>query len=64
MTLVVAVGCRDGVVLAADSASSDATTGSKQPVDKIFRLGDHPILCGGSGNGSVLQRWRRACRPL
>lgn len=56
MTLVVAIGCTDGVVIAADSASSDHTTGSKQPTQKIYQVGGHPLLCGGSGNGSVLQK--------
>lgn len=41
--------------MAADSAASDVTTGLKQPVDKIFRIGDHAILCGGSGDGGLLQ---------
>jgi 20S proteasome alpha/beta subunit len=56
LTLVLAIGCTDGVVMAADSASSDTETGTKQPTDKIRRVGDHLILYGGSGDVGLLQK--------
>jgi 20S proteasome alpha/beta subunit len=56
LTLIVAIGCTDGVVIAADSASSDAETGTKQPVEKIVRLGEYPILYAGSGDVGLLQK--------
>lgn len=56
MTLVVAIGCSNGVVLAADSASSDPVSGTKQIVNKICRLGELPILYAGSGDVGLLQK--------
>lgn len=55
MTLIVALACEDGVVLAADSASSE-DVGTKMPVCKVNRIGELPIIWGGSGNVSVLQK--------
>ena len=34
MTLIVALGCNDGIVMGADSASTDAMSGTKQPDTK------------------------------
>jgi 20S proteasome alpha/beta subunit len=56
MTLIVAIACSDGVILCADSASTDPDSMYKQPVEKIQRLGDHPILYGGSGDLGLLQK--------
>lgn len=56
MTLVVAIGCSDGLVMAADSASSE-DCGTKQPVDnKIKRLGNLPLVYGTSGSVGVIQK--------
>jgi ATP-dependent protease HslVU (ClpYQ) peptidase subunit len=56
MTLIIGITCRDGIVLAADSAGSDPEIGTKQPFDKIKRLGTQPILYGGSGDVGLLQK--------
>lgn len=56
MTLIAAIGCSDGIVLAADSSSSDPVYGTQQRVDKIRTLGANPILYGGSGDGGLLQK--------
>lgn len=56
MTLVIAIGCTDGVILAADSASSDVDSHTKQPSEKIRQLKEEPILYGGSGDGGLLDR--------
>lgn len=56
MTLIVALGCTDGIVMGADSASSDPTGGTKQPVIKIQQLGNNSILCGGSGDVGLIQK--------
>jgi 20S proteasome alpha/beta subunit len=56
VTLIVAIGCSDGVVLAADSAVSDAELGIKQPGEKLRRIGEHPILFGFSGDVGLLQK--------
>lgn len=56
MTLVLAIRCTDGVVIGADSASSDPETGTRQPVEKLARVGDLPIVYGGSGDAGLLQK--------
>lgn len=56
MTLIVALRCTDGVVMAADSASSDATSGTKQPSLKLRRVQERPIIYGGSGDVGLLQK--------
>lgn len=57
MTLIVAFGCSDGVVLSADSASSEQDVGTKQEVsEKIRRVGNLPIVYGGSGDVGLLQK--------
>jgi 20S proteasome alpha/beta subunit len=56
VTLIVAIACRDGVVLCADSASTDPDSMYKQSVEKIQRLSDQPILYGGSGDLGLLQK--------
>jgi proteasome beta subunit len=56
MTLIVALGCTDGIVMGADSASSDSISGTKQPVIKLQQLGTSPILCGGSGDVGLIQK--------
>jgi proteasome beta subunit len=58
MTLIVAIGCTDGIVMGADSASTDLGSGTKQPSIKIVRVGNLPILCGGSGDVGLLQKIR------
>ena len=56
MTIVVALGCSDGVVIAADSAASDQLSGLKQPTAKINPLKGQAILYGGSGDVGLLQK--------
>jgi hypothetical protein len=42
--------------LAADSSASDITIGIQQLVEKIKRIGNQPILYGGSGDVGLLQK--------
>ncbi|MBM4033650.1 MAG: hypothetical protein FJ291_17970 [Planctomycetes bacterium] len=56
MTLVVAISCTDGVVMASDSASTDVGGGTKQFYEKVKRLGDQPVLYGGAGDVGLLQQ--------
>lgn len=56
MTLILAIGCEDGVVIGADSAASDAESSTQQLVPKIKQIGDQPILYGGSGDAGLLQK--------
>ena len=64
MTLIVGIVCSDGVVIAADSATSDTESGTKQPTEKIERIGNHPILYGGSGDVGLLQKLAEALKGL
>ena len=56
MTLIAAIACTDGVIIAADSASSDTVAGTKQQVEKIKQIGNQPILYAGSGDVGLLQK--------
>lgn len=56
MTLVVAIGCTDGVVLAGDSAMTDTDSDTKQPANKIKQIGNLPVLFGFSGHVGLLQK--------
>jgi len=56
MTLIVAIGCTDGIVMAADSASTDFKTQAKQPATKVKPLPGRRILYGGAGDVGVLQK--------
>lgn len=58
MTLIVAIGCTDGIVMGADSATTDASSGTKQSSTKIEQIGSLPLLCGGSGDVGLLQNIR------
>lgn len=56
MTLIVALKCTDGVVIAADSASTDLANRTKQPGTKIYQIGNLPILVGGTGDVGMMQK--------
>lgn len=62
MTLIIAVGCEDGIVLAADSAASDGDTGIRQPAVKLHRVGNHPILFGCSGDVGLIQSFEEVLK--
>lgn len=53
MTVVLAVVCSDGVVIAADSQITDSGRGMSYPAQKLHPLGDNAAW-GGSGARSVL----------
>ena len=53
MTVVLAVRCADGLVLAADSQITDSDRGLSYPARKLHALGDHAAW-GGSGARAVL----------
>jgi len=54
MTLILAVVCKDGIVMAADSAASFIAEGIKQPTVKIHKLGS-VALWGASGHEGMIQ---------
>src|SRR3954471_1269026 len=53
MTVVLALRCADGLVLAADSQITDAARGLSYPARKLHELGDRAAW-GGSGARAVL----------
>lgn len=53
MTVVIAMRCADGIVLASDSQITDPGRGVSYPAQKLHRLGDHAAW-GGSGSRAVL----------
>ena len=48
MTVVLAVRCQDGVVVASDSQITDSDRGMSYPAQKLHELGSHGAW-GGSG---------------
>lgn len=56
LTLIIAIGCEDGVVVAADSAATDVEARTKQPIEKVKPIAGQPILYGGSGDVGLLQK--------
>lgn len=61
MTLVLAVRCREGVVLASDGQATSDAAGqpTRQPVRKLFALGDR-IAWGAAGSLGLQQSVREA----
>ncbi|OBB43558.1 proteasome protein [Mycobacterium sp. 852002-51961_SCH5331710] len=53
MTVVLAIRCADGVVVASDSQITDPERGLSYPAQKLHPLGDHAAW-GGSGSRAVL----------
>ncbi|HEX7429974.1 MAG TPA: hypothetical protein VF328_24435 [Mycobacterium sp.] len=53
MTVVLALRCADGVVLASDSQITDPGRGLSYPAQKLHSLGSHAAW-GGSGSRAVL----------
>jgi proteasome beta subunit len=53
VTVVLAVKCADGLVMASDSQVTDSARGMSYPAQKLHELGDHAAW-GGSGARSVL----------
>ncbi len=53
MTVVIALRCADGLVMASDSQITDPGRGLSYPAQKLHPLGDHAAW-GGSGSRAVL----------
>jgi ATP-dependent protease HslVU (ClpYQ) peptidase subunit len=68
MTVILAVPCSEGTVLASDGQGTDTSAGNigfaiKLPADKLRTLGTH-IAWGGTGNSSAAQRLDYSLRQL
>jgi proteasome beta subunit len=55
MTLVIAMRCSDGLIMASDSQATEATGNVRHPTQKLHALGARAVW-GGSGGSQVLQR--------
>lgn len=53
VTVVIALRCADGVVMASDSQITDPGRGLSYPAQKLHRMGEHAAW-GGSGSRAVL----------
>lgn len=62
MTLVIAIRCSNGVVIGADSASTEEDL--KLPVDKIGQIPGAPILYSGSGHGGLIEKLDAALQSV
>ena len=51
MTVVLAIRCTDGVVIASDSQITDSDRGMSFPAQKLHRLGDHAAWAGSGARG-------------
>ena len=65
MTLILALACADGIVMASDGQATYSTAGQpvKQPIEKLKALGQC-IVWGGAGDVGVLQKVGYALEPL
>ncbi len=57
MTLVVALQCTDGAILASDSQSTESTGNVRSAGQKVFPLTEHAVW-GASGNGQIIAEIR------
>ena len=55
-TVLVALKYRNGVLVGADSQASDAVAEVRWPVQKVRRVGSHPLLLGFSGSVGTSDR--------
>jgi len=59
MTIVIALSCRDGVVMASDSQASETGSNVRFPVTKVFELTGRAVW-GGSGDAETISRIYKA----
>ena len=59
MTIVIALSCSNGVVMASDSQASEMTSSVRFPVPKVFPLTAHAVW-GGSGDAETISYLTRA----
>lgn len=57
MTLVIALNCKDGIIMASDGQATGGSSGGpiRHRIRKIFKLADN-VLFGASGNVGIIQR--------
>lgn len=65
MTLVIALNCKDGMVMASDGQATVTSAGGpvRTPIQKIFKINNH-VLFGASGSVGTIQRSLSIIRGL
>jgi len=65
MTLIIALACRDGIVMASDGQATGGSAGGpiRMPIQKIYPINDH-VLFGASGSVGTIQRIRAVILSL
>jgi proteasome beta subunit len=63
MTIVIALSCSDGVVMASDSQATEMMAGVRWNVPKVFQLGDRAIW-GGTGDAQTISEIDRALQAV
>jgi 20S proteasome alpha/beta subunit len=63
-TVIAALKFQGGIVIGADSQASDLVIGVRWPVEKLDRVGEHPLVVGLSNSMGMGQRARREIENL
>jgi 20S proteasome alpha/beta subunit len=63
MTIVIALACSDGVVMASDSQASEIAAGVRWNVTKVFQLSDSAVW-GGTGDGQTITEIDHALQAI
>ena len=63
MTIVIALSCSDGVVMASDSQASEMVAGVRWNVPKIFQLSDRAVW-GGTGDAQTILEINQALQGI
>lgn len=59
MTLIIALACKDGIVMASDGQATGGSAGGpiRRPIRKIFKINNN-VLFGASGSVGIIQKSR------
>jgi len=59
MTLIIALACKDGIVMASDGQATGGSAGGpvRMPIKKIFKINEN-VLFGAAGNVGIIQKSR------
>lgn len=60
MTIIAALKFEGGVVIASDSQASDISSRVRWEIEKLDRIGNHPLVLGFSGSVGMAERARKA----
>jgi 20S proteasome alpha/beta subunit len=63
MTIVIALSCSDGVIMASDSQATEMTAGVRWNVPKVFQLSDRAVW-GGTGDTQTISEIDRALQGV